>query len=1014
MSNNLPRMNYGGIKQKLTATTPSNDVKNVSSHVGLSFVMASKGTEKVLTLNADEVLATYGIDLFDVGAKHYTHQSKYLSRMVAHGSKVVTKRITLPDAEVATLCLAAEITVRDNPVYVRNSDGSLRYDANGVVLTDGTSPGVFISWRAIPYSGFGLAAITQGRSGETLGLDGTPLAYLTNGEGGGFQTTSIVPILDLELSWKGGRGNAYSVGLTSLNDNNDAGLSTFRHFFLTLQENNQPLTLPTGDLSALFSFDPNHQDTEGNAVDITTVIAKQFKDIGRVHVYSTNLNTIRSTVLNGQMDLFDGEITQSNADVIYPEGDVRNGSMLNLLSGTTVKGIPYYRLYVDKGNFGGIDMDGFATIPFANGTDGYPTTDEGTWDRLETIKQYDLAVRAELIEMATKGNKYGNAARFPFRVFWDSGYSMATKFAALAIKNSRPEVNVITTPFSVVDVVSSLPDPGPVDPGDGPCVPTTLSVGNNPGFAAAMLAQSSPSMGIRYQVNGGPIKQTWIAWNYGPVPDSYARIVFAYSLVGLLPSENGSSVQSTPINDMFQQTVNPVTIYDFVMDIDNPNDFTTPISLRGLAAADGVAHATDITFLPSPAATVGADYGFNIDLFPFVFGSAQSITMHSCGRVQPTVGPTPITCTGAVGEAVFQIGGGGQYDFIVNGTALYSNLTLAQLIANLQMNNNNTFETVCLAISGAQPPYDAPAPGSSALLVALYASGYVITNGSIRDSWTYALLIRNAAGTNQRIRIVQRTSGNASGVRVSELTLNAIVPFNNSTVGLDVSDPAHPSVYFCLAAINLFSCAGATPGSGDFTIEGNYDVYLDGIRIGAHVPDTDVPALLNSTQELIVDSAALNGIDSLCISPDYAFTSDQSQPDLYYDPNTDTSAATKVWWKVSVDGVVIGIAVGGDISPADAALDQVATYGARLSQYVEDIPEDNGLTDIAGGFGNNGSWLQNLTNAPMTVRIQPLFTSPVVPMTDTDRDPVVDVLALAVTNGYYDALLSPYNNDPHN
>ena len=1002
MSNSRPQMNYSGIKQPPQLPQTPSGIKNLSSHVGLSFFMASKGTEAVQSLNADEVTNAYGTDLFTLGQPHYTHQTKFLGRMVAHGSKVVTKRITLPGAAVATLCLAVEVAIRNNPVYVRNSDGSVQTNPDGTPVTNGTMPGVMAIWRVIPYSGLGLAAIHPGQLGSVIGLDGQPLSQLTINGATTYTQTTVLPIMDIEMAWKGGRGNNFALGLTSVNSTNADPITSYRPFFLSLMENNTPLTLMNGEQSIPFTFDINHLDANGNATDIGAVVAAHLGDLGRSHVYLDNLNMVRGMILVGEPSLFNGEGVATNTDLIYPQNDPRNGAMVDILSGTTLGGVPYYEFTVDAGNFGGIIMDGNTPIPFSSGTDAYPTLADGSFDHMQTLIAYDLAVRAELVSIQTAGNAYSNTARLPFRVFWDSGYAMKTKFAAMAIKNTRPEVNVIITSFSVVDVISTFEPPVIVVP---PCAPDTVAFG-----LGDLDVIAGDSLGIRYQINDGPILQTWYK-SFGSGGFTQQGIQ-ALMTIPLLPPpflDGSTSVAFTRIPGIQDHSAAQTEPTDFTFNyVDNDGAYANA-SIVGNVSTAGVPTATTLKFLASPDAVVGSEYGFNRDLYPILFGSGTSTTIHSCSRI-PVPSVSTIVCDGAINEAALTIKfAGGTYDFIVNGTALYSGLPLNQLYANLQINDSATFDVKLLSAAGS----NVIPPTSSVLLAGLHVGGMTDAR-YIVDGGGYVLYIRNKATASKRIRMINHRDSQTSvpsealGVNVAQ-GVSFPVALNNITAGYEEIDPSSPSVYVCLEATLNISCVGATTTSGQFTLSGHYGIYLNGIRIAANVDDTAVASTLSAISGIsVVDQP--NGVigDSFCITNDYQYYIDTNDSTAKYAPTgTDTDGPGRIWWELSVDDTVKGIATGGDITLSDAALDQVATYGATLYDFVENIPNSVGL---AGGYSSVGSWLQNLSNTTIDVQLHPLFNVPVIPLVDSDgnssyvQDPVTGIISVT---------LAAYSGTPH-
>lgn len=468
-----PEMKYGGVTKDVTEPSPYQNTQSKSAHIVLSLVLTPRGTDKPTFVDAIGFNATYGTGALD-SHEHFVHQSKYLQTQLQGNGHAVVKRITLPGAAKAMTRVSLEIIPANIPIYKVDDDWRRVYE---YFEDTGASKPIVLGYRkgyrAIIHIGTGLyptqvrgfrmGTVSNYRLGKTIGFDGTRLDGGTgNGDG---ETSKLYPLFDLELADHGEFGNNVTMSVTEFIDTvtpYDAAMSN-----LVIREAGTPMVNSDGIAETAFSLAPVGDANYSLGRAIQNAFAGGYNSlIGRVHTYDAEIAAVSKMLALGDMGhgivgetslIISTKELNNNPNLGWPDQNISesNGAYpftFNILTGRNNTGIQFINGDLAHGdNFGGSLLTEGELHAFTGGSDGYPYTEAGELDKLQQLRLYDEAVRAELKSMAGENSQYINIARFPHTVWYDSGYSMDTKLAAFNILKHRPEVTVIMSPHSVAE-----------------------------------------------------------------------------------------------------------------------------------------------------------------------------------------------------------------------------------------------------------------------------------------------------------------------------------------------------------------------------------------------------------------------------------------------------------------------------------------------------------------------------------------------------------------------------------
>lgn len=406
-------------------------------HLPLMFTFSSKGDPgEAYVVSGDAMKRMFGDDILDYKSPYANINTPYMELFNRYANEMMIQRVIPDDATTASLRLFAEVLETKVPNYLRNPDGSIELDADGVKKQSGEIDGVVIVWRV------GEINETSGEFRAGKIFDGT----LTNAEGG---TSKIYPILDLPAPYPGAKASDYGFRLSCPNIkslipvNSDVvstiGARVMNLEFVDLRVPGQsPSIIRTlsGQTSVQFSFKPGaYYGPMRMELDVNDVVMPSYRkmnpDIGfkpvlgpvkDFYVYQSNLETVASLAVTAIAD-----------------ADLTDPYMVDIFSGLDIYGNPYNGVVVDDGAEGGEILNERHTHYLMGGSDG--TLNDETFDAL---------VRREMLEFGEGKVNYLNILKYPCNFLWDTGFTTDTKEAMTNFigRLKTTNINLVTHVFN--------------------------------------------------------------------------------------------------------------------------------------------------------------------------------------------------------------------------------------------------------------------------------------------------------------------------------------------------------------------------------------------------------------------------------------------------------------------------------------------------------------------------------------------------------------------------------------
>ena len=431
-SNAYPRTIFSGADdQSIVLRTPEPISKPI--HFPHVFTFASRMvTDDAYMVLGDGMLKLYGSDLLDMHAEHATFNTPFIELFNKSANPMYVHCLSPDDAKRATLRVFAEVYKDNVPVYVFDEDGSVTYDANGKIVTSGTAEGYTVIWHTAAFEDDKPFKNGVVYAGTRVGVDGVK--------------SKIYPIFDAECSFIGAKGNDIGIRMS--------------------MPNNKSNVILNGDImnaigSRLLSVQFVERDTDtrspvitrtlggSTSINVSLLKGAYYRPMRQVYDY-------RKLLLNSWRNLNPGrglppEIGPVRNFWFYQENyeEVANllagavGSayssepyMLDILTGKDIAGNPYQGFVVDTGALGGEVFTEAHTHYLQGGSNG--TMNNET---------FDLLVRREMNNFGNGSIDYLNMSKYPFKFFWDPGYTTDTKQALAKAIGRRPDTVVVLSTF---------------------------------------------------------------------------------------------------------------------------------------------------------------------------------------------------------------------------------------------------------------------------------------------------------------------------------------------------------------------------------------------------------------------------------------------------------------------------------------------------------------------------------------------------------------------------------------
>jgi hypothetical protein len=562
-----PRTLYKGIRD-LSIRTPIPVPVEIPTHLPHVYLLTERGDTLPHICIGSGFNQMYGIDSLDPLSPFATHATMGARQAMANGNMCMIQRVLPPNAKRALLRFSLELIPVRTLNKERSSDGlytnaatdfipnTEEIDIDGTLYTDDVGQGVAFpsvyvksAFRAIWHVGVAgyvgamldgswqldgsgnLGAqpngavdrklfaqgnvVTSFRSGDALGIDGSPL----NGEnifigpdGDGGATNVVVemlngvapaasilyPIFDLEVSTEGSFGDLNGIMFHAPNAFNDQGgdsatmeiINAYLYRMTMVRrekDSTTPLLIETlgGDSSVDFTLKQNvlHPRTK-QPLNISRSVLPPYENLkdrsitpihgpfGRVHAYESNINTVLALLIEGDQYV-DLPTQWSNLSHALPGESVYNPYMggygrtepfyfsptngkvnhlLNFFTGVDQNNVPFAVLDAESStNYGGVALGNNAVHYADGGSDGLYYDAYGQPDRLRNLEMFDTLVRTQLRNYGSLEAKVLDEARYPLSAIWDTGFSLPTKHAMLTPLSLRKDLWVALATQAVAD-----------------------------------------------------------------------------------------------------------------------------------------------------------------------------------------------------------------------------------------------------------------------------------------------------------------------------------------------------------------------------------------------------------------------------------------------------------------------------------------------------------------------------------------------------------------------------------
>lgn len=382
---------------------------------------AARGREdEAYPLSGDNLFSFAGRSVVDMRSPYATFNTPFLRMFNQNANEVIFQRVVPDNAKLGTLRLCAEVYTDKVPVYERDPiTGDVRYSGTGspVVKEMVDGPVVIIRKMTIEEAagGYGVGRVIDG-----------------NIQGSDNKTSKIYPLWDILGPYRGKDVNGFGMRLgvcspkstTALSSDylNEVGSRVYTMQWVeTISGISSPVIWPTlkSTSSVMFSFaeGASHDKTRQD-LDIDDVVPSNYQkrnpDVGMIpdygpfekfHVYRDNLKVVQGLIFNN---------LKSNKPY--------TPDLIDIFQGIDLEGNPYDGASVNPASVTDRAIINERHVHYLDGGD------DGTM----TEDVYDELVRRELTLFPDRGNiRFDDELKYSLGIFWDSGYSLETKEAAV-------------------------------------------------------------------------------------------------------------------------------------------------------------------------------------------------------------------------------------------------------------------------------------------------------------------------------------------------------------------------------------------------------------------------------------------------------------------------------------------------------------------------------------------------------------------------------------------------------
>lgn len=501
------------------------EAEQIPQHLPHVFLFTERGPQEPQLVIGDAFSRTYGSASLDFQSKFATHQTVLAQVLSANGNSMMVQRLKPSGATTAMLRLSVEVVRTKLDKYQRWPDGTFKVDATtGLRLVDTADnyEGFRLVWRRSNIWTGGQKAFGAAQPKANY-RTASATAGLSTYDGSGAlddATSTVFPILDLEVSSFGSYGNRVGIRLFAPNADGvspgDAGkMAAIKSYLYRMAcvEKPENLTTPNittnngGDLFMDLAFKREVADPQTGlnlSFDPTFIESYQELDVvdqpvkygpfGRAFMYHDNLQTVLELLRDGtdtgsawyvgntNSSTFGGVTVAATGEKQWDTPAVgygrtaplafalaNNRHLLNVLTGIDPNGVPYETIDVSKTvTLGGVAFTENTTHYADGGKDGLVDDIDQKEERLANLQIFDSLVYDECANYGDKPYSTAlDSAKYPQSAIWDTGFSLETKKKLLVPMSRRKDMYVVLATQAVAEYeVPGMPydnDPNSVD-----------------------------------------------------------------------------------------------------------------------------------------------------------------------------------------------------------------------------------------------------------------------------------------------------------------------------------------------------------------------------------------------------------------------------------------------------------------------------------------------------------------------------------------------------------------------
>ena len=448
LQNAAPYVNLQGIEDS-SGATPQIVAEQLPNHLPKFYLYAAQGPLDDQLVIGDSATRIYGSQTFDLRSKYASHATVGANLAMANANQIILRRLKPADApKAAALRLSLDVLGPIAiPVYLRNADGSYQLDDNNQPKQDGskTVQGYKVKFVVDPIGVDQQGNDLFGQGTETAG-DQTDTATSTQ--------SKKYPILDIDASSFGAWGNNQALRFfaPTLNSSipidsrilTDEKVYPFRMQFASRPDaNSSTSVVPTtsGDQYVDVVFVPGVIDKNTDAqlyagVNVPSAwqtlndpsFPNNYGPFGRFHSYDDQIATLVEAFYTAEVPYIDGFSDFTGA--------VDEQNLFNFVGGVSSQAVPYHSYVFNTTDANAVRLSENTNLFALNGGDG-----------TMTAASFDADVANAIQEYADPNNPIQDPMAHPESIFYDTGYTLATKKQLGAFIAVRKDTFLMLSPF---------------------------------------------------------------------------------------------------------------------------------------------------------------------------------------------------------------------------------------------------------------------------------------------------------------------------------------------------------------------------------------------------------------------------------------------------------------------------------------------------------------------------------------------------------------------------------------